>query len=88
MTGEITLQGRVLCIGGLKEKLLAAQQHGMTTVILPEENRDDAANILKEITLDGVELIYVKSMDDVLKVAFPKSPFQTKKRMKKNAKRT
>ena len=51
MTGEITLQGRVLAVGGLKEKLLAAKQHEMKKVIVPQENYDDIQEITKEITL-------------------------------------
>ena len=68
MTGEITLRGRVLAIGGLKEKLLAAKQAGITTVLVPEENKADIAEIQEEIK-EGMELIYVKSMPEVLKVA-------------------
>ena len=50
MTGEITLRGRVLPIGGLKEKLLAAHRGGITTVIIPEENRKDLADMPKNVT--------------------------------------
>lgn len=70
MTGEITLQGRVLSIGGLKEKLLAAKQNGILRVIVPFENYDDAQEILKETDLGKIELIYVKNMDEVIKHAF------------------
>ena len=68
MTGEITLRGRVLPIGGLKEKLLAARQAGMRTVIVPWENKEDVEEISKEIT-EGMEFIYAKSMPEVLKTA-------------------
>jgi ATP-dependent Lon protease len=68
MTGEITLRGRVLPIGGLKEKLLAAKQAGITTVIVPEENQGDIAEISEEIT-DGLKLVYVSAMPEVLKTA-------------------
>ncbi len=68
MTGEITLRGRVLAIGGLKEKLLAAKQAGITTVLVPEENRADVAEIDREIT-DGMELVYAGAMTEILKVA-------------------
>ena len=78
MTGEITLQGRVLSIGGLKEKLLAAKQHNVKKVILPHENYDDAQEILKETTLDNLELAFVKSMDEVLEEAFGKNAFKKK----------
>lgn len=74
MTGEITLQGRVLAVGGLKEKILAAKQHGFKTIIVPQENFDDIQEILKEIEIDDLKLVYAVSMDDVLKTAFIQSP--------------
>ncbi|EKD23305.1 MAG: hypothetical protein ACD_82C00147G0002 [uncultured bacterium] len=89
MTGEITLQGRVLAIGGLKEKLLAAKQHGITRVIVPQENYDDAQEILKEADLGKIELVFVKTMDDVLKNAFdPKVFIKKEKTVKSNATKT
>ena len=72
MTGEITLRGRVLAIGGLKEKLLAAKQAGITTVIVPAENKADIAEIQDEIK-DGMRLVYVKTMPEVLRTAFVRS---------------
>ena len=69
MTGEITLRGRVLPIGGLKEKLLAAKNAGIRTVIVPEKNRRDAEEISAEIK-KGLELVYAEQMEDVLKIAF------------------
>lgn len=69
MTGEITLRGRVLPIGGLKEKLLAARSAGMKTVIVPEKNRRDVEELSKEIT-GGMELVYAGTMDEVLSHAF------------------
>ena len=68
MTGEITLRGRVLPIGGLKEKLLAAKSAGVKTVLVPEKNRRDVEEISLEITR-GLEIIPVSYMEDVLKVA-------------------
>ena len=68
MTGEITLRGRVLPIGGLKEKLLAALRGGIKTVIIPEENRKDLADIPKNVT-QGIEIIPVKWIDQVLDIA-------------------
>lgn len=65
MTGEITLRGRVLPIGGLKEKLLAAKKAGIRKVLVPEKNRNDMVDISEEIT-DGLEIVYVSSMDQVL----------------------
>ena len=68
MTGEITLRGRVLPIGGLKEKLLAAKNAGMKTVVVPADNRPDVEELSEEIT-GGLKLVYAKTMDDVLKTA-------------------
>jgi ATP-dependent Lon protease len=68
MTGEITLRGRVLPIGGLKEKLLAALRGGIKTVLIPEENRKDLADIPKNVT-QGIDIIPVKWIDQVLDVA-------------------
>ena len=65
MTGEVTLRGRVLAIGGLKEKLLAAKLAGMKKVLVPEENVSDVEELDAEIT-DGLELVYVKDMSEVL----------------------
>ena len=65
MTGEVTLRGRVLAIGGLKEKLLAALRGGIRTVLIPEENRKDLTEIPANI-LDGLEIIPVSHVDDVL----------------------
>ena len=70
MTGEITLQGRVLAIGGLKEKLLAAKQHDIKEVIIPKENEDDVREIEKETGLDGIKPILVSTMDEVLQHVF------------------
>ena len=69
MTGEITLRGRVLPIGGLKEKILAAKMAHMKTVLVPDKNRRDISELSKEIT-GGLNILYVKTMDDVLKEAF------------------
>ena len=69
MTGEITLRGRVLPIGGLKEKLLAAKNAGMKTVCIPKENEKDLEEISKEIT-KGLEIVLVEKLDEVLKIAF------------------
>ena len=71
MTGEITLRGRVLPVGGLKEKLLAARNAGMNTVLLPRKNKVDVEEISKEIK-KGLELVYVETMKDVLPVALIK----------------
>ena len=68
MTGEITLRGRVLPIGGLKEKLLAAKNAGMKTVLVPKENEKDVEEISAEIT-KGLEILFVSQMDEVLQAA-------------------
>lgn len=68
MTGEITLRGRVLPIGGLKEKILAAKMAGVTTVVIPQKNEKDLIKIPKEI-LSGIEVIPVDHAEDVLKTA-------------------
>ena len=72
MTGEVTLRGRVLPIGGLKEKLLAALRGGIKTVLIPDENEKDLAEIPKNV-IDGLKIIPVKTVDEVLKVALTKS---------------
>ena len=73
MTGEITLRGKVLPIGGLKEKMLAAIRAGVTTVIIPEQNRKDLEEIPKQI-MKKVTVIPVKWIDEVLKVALEAYP--------------
>ncbi len=83
MTGEVTLQGRVLAIGGLKEKLLAAKQHNFKTILIPHENKEDLEEIEKEVSLDGLTIIQVKTMDEVLRTAFLKNPFELKTKKKK-----
>jgi ATP-dependent Lon protease len=65
MTGEVTLRGRVLPIGGLKEKLLAALRGGVKTVLIPQENEKDLADIPQNVK-DGLEIIPVASIDQVL----------------------
>ena len=69
MTGEITLRGRVLMIGGLKEKLLAARMAHVATVLVPAKNRPDVEELSKEIT-EGLEIVYVSEMDEVIQRAF------------------
>jgi ATP-dependent Lon protease len=72
MTGEVTLRGRVLQIGGLKEKLLAALRGGIKTVLIPDENEKDLAEIPKNV-IEGLKIIPVKTVDEVLKVALTKT---------------
>ncbi|NEL80909.1 MAG: endopeptidase La, partial [Xanthomonas perforans] len=68
MTGEITLRGRVSAIGGLKEKLLAALRGGIRTVLIPDENRKDLADIPANVTRD-LKIVPVKWIDEVLDLA-------------------
>jgi ATP-dependent Lon protease len=71
MTGEITLSGDVLPIGGIKEKLLAAKRIGINQIVLPAENRQNVEEDLKPEQLTGMELHYVRNMEEVLQRALP-----------------
>jgi ATP-dependent Lon protease len=73
MTGEITLRGRALPIGGLKEKLLAALRAGIKTVIIPADNEKDLADIPNNVK-DGMKIVPVKTIEEVLKVALVRQP--------------
>lgn len=73
MTGEITLRGRVLAIGGLREKLLAAARAGITTVLLPEQNRKDIAEVPKDI-IDALQIVFVHNAEEVLNQALVRMP--------------
>ena len=68
MTGEITLRGKVLPIGGLKEKLMAAHRHGIKEIVLPKDNEKDLPDI-PDIIKTEMKLSFVESMDEVLKIA-------------------
>jgi ATP-dependent Lon protease len=73
MTGEITLRGKVLPIGGVKEKLLAAHRAGIKNVILPKENEKDLQDIPQDI-LDVLSVNLVETMDEVLQIALERQP--------------
>ncbi|MBI2353354.1 endopeptidase La [Candidatus Dependentiae bacterium] len=92
MTGEVTLRGRILAIGGLKEKLLAAKQYGITNIILPTTNQSDLEEFKKEI--EGLDIFFTDHMDQLLPHALIKDPFKnetilteraSKKTKKKNS---
>jgi len=74
MTGEITLRGRVLPVGGLKEKILAAYQSGIKNIIIPKENIKNIEDIPKQIR-KKINFIAVNNIDEVLKTALIRSPF-------------
>ena len=69
MTGEMTLRGRVLPVGGIKEKILAAKRAGVNTIVISEDNRKDVEDI-KEIYTKGLEFVYVRTIDDVISFVF------------------
>ena len=71
MTGEVTLTGQVLQIGGLKEKLLAAHRAGIKQVLIPKENEKDLVDMPKKI-IDDINITPVENADDVLKIALTK----------------
>jgi ATP-dependent Lon protease len=73
MTGEITLSGNVLPVGGIKEKFLAAKRAGVRDVILPAENRQNVEEDLTPEQIDGVTLHYARTIEDVLDVALPRT---------------
>ena len=79
MTGEITLRGRVIAVGGLKEKILAAHQQGFKIVLAPKENKDEIEDEVPETVRKSLDIQYVETMDEVLKTTLEKSPFQIKK---------
>ena len=69
MTGEMTLRGKVLPVGGIKEKILAAKRAGVKTIVISEDNRKDVEDI-KEIYVKGLEFHYVKDIQDVISFIF------------------
>lgn len=69
MTGEVSLIGKVLPVGGIKEKVIAAKRSGVTCIILPEENRKDFTELPEYIT-SGIEAHFVSNYEDVFKIAF------------------
>ncbi len=86
MTGEITLRGNILAIGGLNEKLLAAKQSGIKKVLIPEENVKDLAEIKNEVK-DGLEIVPIKTIKEAIPHVFPKPARKKSTRKKTSAKR-
>jgi ATP-dependent Lon protease len=74
MTGELTLRGKVLPVGGIKEKVLAARQHGITEVILPEDNERDIGEVPAKLK-DGMTFRFVDTLEEVLRIALTEDPF-------------
>ena len=70
MTGEITLSGLVLPVGGIREKALAARRHGISTFILPKRNESDLAELPPEVK-DGMRFVPVETLEEALKIALP-----------------
>jgi len=85
MTGEITLRGRILPIGGLKEKLLAAKRAGLKKVVLPEKNKKDLDEVPDNI-IKGLKLEFAENIDDVIKHTLEKYPTKTGRKDKKSTK--
>jgi ATP-dependent Lon protease len=81
MTGEITLRGQVLPVGGVKEKALAAHRSGLKTVILPERNEADLEDLPEEV-LESIHFVFVKSVDEVLEAALEPAPRKSKRKPK------
>ncbi len=86
MTGEITLRGRVLPIGGLKEKLLAAVRGGIKEVIIPSENKKDLSEITEKEILQNIEIHFVDNANEIIKKAFTSKITPSKSKPKKNMK--
>ena len=84
MTGELTLTGVVMPIGGVKEKMIAARRAGVKTMILPEENRADCEDLDEHITR-GITLRFVRSFDDVRKICFPKGSQRTGRQRRRSS---
>jgi len=73
MTGEITLTGRILAIGGVKEKILASHRNGITTVLLPYDNKEDADEDIPGEVLDTISIHYIQNFRETLAFTLPKT---------------
>jgi len=85
MTGEVTLQGKVLKIGGLKEKVLAAQRELIKKVVVPKENKKEFMK-LPDFLKEGIEVTYVENYEDVFKVTFPDMPLSSQQDVQADSK--
>lgn len=86
MTGEITLRGQVMPVGGIKEKMLAAHRAGLKTIILPKRNELDVEDVPEEVR-KALTFVYAESVNDVLKAALEK-PAKSSKRSKNGRKKS
>jgi ATP-dependent Lon protease len=86
MTGEITLRGQVMPIGGVKEKILAAHRNGLRTVILPKQNEQDLDDVPDEVR-ESMKFVFAESVEDVLSAALDKARVTHKPPKKKNLKK-
>jgi ATP-dependent Lon protease len=87
MTGEITLRGQVLPVGGIKEKVLAAHRSRLKTVILPARNEADLEDLPEEVRKE-IDFVYAETVDDVLKSALDSFPFKPKPKKRKPSKKS
>ena len=84
MTGEITLRGKVMPVGGIKEKVLAAHRAGLKTILLPKRNQDDLEDLPDEVR-QAIKFVFLDTVDDAIEVALEPAPKPKKKRTKKTA---
>ena len=82
MTGEVTLRGRALEIGGVKEKVIAGHRAGLKTIILPKDNKKDMEDVPENVKGD-IKFVFAENLDEVLRIALVKWPFVKKEAPKK-----
>jgi ATP-dependent Lon protease len=86
MTGEVTLQGRVLAVGGIKEKVLAAHREGLTHIVLPAENRDDLEKVPADVR-EALDIRFVERVEECLREVVPGLKGQFRSRAPSHARR-